>query len=268
MSALTPPQEPGTKWVLGRKQWHYLGWSRAVRSSGGAAPRHGSAKPACTELGLQSPPASCLAAPCLSFPGSEQWGTRRAFAAQICRAFASCSHHCTGGSHSPLPSSRRGICGICFPGEAQAKQSRCRTPRRIWFPSPCCKNLLLLSSTLLQIRSGLRGFCSVMLQIQPWLTTENAPGFGPPKSNFAGQTPPPAPRCRGGFPASSAFSLAFRSPSAAPSPLAQGCLPPQLPSPGPSSAVPACRGFLGPTSTSRRAAGAAAALGAGKVRRG
>lgn len=105
-----------------------------------------------------------------------------------------------GRSHSLLPSSRRGICGICFPGEAQAKQSHCRTPQRIWFPSPRCKNLLLLSNTLLQIRSGLQSFRLATLRIQPWLTMENAPGFSPPKSAFAGQNPPPAPLdAEGGF---------------------------------------------------------------------
>lgn len=101
-----------------------------------------------------------------------------------------------GGASSPLPSSRQGILGICFPGEAQSKQSCCRTPQRIWFPSPHCKNLLLLSNTLLQIRSGLHGFYLVTLGIRPWLMTENAPGFTlptPPKSTFAGQPSPSSP---------------------------------------------------------------------------
>lgn len=98
--------------------------------------------------------------------------------------------------------------------------------------------------------------------------TENAPGFSFPKYAFAGQTSPPAPCCRGGFPAGSAFSLASRSPSVAPSPLALGCLPPQLPLHGPSSTVLACHRFLCPASVSRQAAGAAAALGAGKKSRG
>lgn len=199
MSALSTPQEPGTKGVSGCKQQHYLGWSRAVGSSGGAAPRHGSTKPACTGLGCQTPPpASCLTAPHLSFPGPEEQGAQHAFAAQTRCTFASCSHCCAGGIPQPALSSRRGICGICFPSEAQAKQSCCRTPRRIWFPSPHCKNLLLLSNTLLKIHSGLWGFCSVTLRIQPWLTMENTPGFGPPKSAFAGQTPPSsAPLQRG-----------------------------------------------------------------------
>ena len=144
----------------------------------------------------------------------------------VCLHLAPAAVSGEGGSHSLLPSSRRGICGICFPSKAQAKQSRCRTPQRIWFPSPRCKSLLLLSNTLLQIRSGLQGFRSVTLRIRPQLTTENAPGFSPPKSVFAGQTPLPAPCHRGGFPAGSAFSLASRSPSVAPSPLAHGCLAP------------------------------------------
>jgi len=150
----------------------------------------------------------------------------------VCLHLAPAAVSGEGGSHSLLPSSRRGICGICFPSKAQAKQSRCRTPQRIWFPSPRCKSLLLLSNTLLQIRSGLQGFRSVTLRIRPQLTTENAPGFSPPKSVFAGQTPLPAPCHRGGFPAGSAFSLASRSPSVAPSPLAHGCLaPPSSPRP-------------------------------------
>lgn len=60
------------KGVLGCKPRRYLGWSGAIGSNGGAAPCHGSAKPVCTGLGLQTSPASCLAAPCLSFPGSEE----------------------------------------------------------------------------------------------------------------------------------------------------------------------------------------------------
>lgn len=46
--------------------------------------------------------------------------------------------------------------------------------------------------------------------------------------------------------------------------MAQGCLPSRLPLPGPSSVVPACRRLSGPSSTRHRAAGAAAALRAGK----
>lgn len=106
MSVLTPPQEPGTKRVLGCKQWHYLGWSGAVGSGGGAAPRHSSAKPTSTGRGLQSPPVSCLTAPCLSFPGSEEPGTQRAFSAQTRHAFTSCSCHSAGGdptAHFPPP---------------------------------------------------------------------------------------------------------------------------------------------------------------------
>lgn len=80
--------------------------------------------------------------------------------------------------------------------------------------------------------------------------------------------PPPASHCRGGFPAGSAFSLASCSPSVAPSPLAPGSLPSQLPLHGPSSTVLACHRFLCPASMSRQAAGAAAALGAGKKSRG
>lgn len=154
----------------------------------------------CTGLGLQSPPESCLSALCLSFPESEEQGTHSAFAAQTRCAFASRSCHCAGGASSPLPSSRQGILGICFPGEAQSKQSCCRTPQRIWFPSPHCKNLLLLSNTLLQIRSGLHGFYLVTLGIRPWLMTENTPGFTlppppprPAKSTFAGQPSPSSP---------------------------------------------------------------------------
>lgn len=235
----------------------------------------------CTGLGVRSPPEIRLRALCLSFPESEEQGTHSAFAAQTCCAFASCSCCCAagmgggggrngvgGGASSPLPSSRQGIFRICFPGEAQAEQSCCRTPQRIWFPSPHCKNLLLLSNTLLQIRSGLHGFYLVTLRIQPWLMTENAPGFTPTPLNppLLANPPPPAPSHRQGFLAGSALGLISCSPSMAPGPLAQGWLLPQLPSPRLSSAVLACRRFLGPSSASHQAAEAAAALGAGRLK--
>lgn len=78
--------------------------------------------------------------------------------------------------------------------------------------------------------------------------------------------PPPAPIQQQGFLASSALGLISCSPSMAPSPWAQGWLPPQLPSPRPSNAVLACCRFLGPSSTSHQAAEAAVALAAGRLK--
>lgn len=63
------------------------------------------------------------------------------------------------GDHTACSSPGKEFVGFSSP----MKLKHIRTPLRMWFPSPCCKNLLLLSNTLLQICSGFQGFCSVTL---------------------------------------------------------------------------------------------------------
>lgn len=114
-SALPPHQEPGVKGVLRCKPRHYLGWSGAIGSNGGAAPCHGSAKPVCTGLGLQTSPASCLAAPCLSFPGSEEGGSQHAFAARTRPVHLHLAPDAVRGDHKARSSPGKEFVGFSSP---------------------------------------------------------------------------------------------------------------------------------------------------------
>lgn len=153
------------KGALGCKPRRSLGWSGAIGSKDGAAPCHSGAKPMCTGLGLHTSPESCLTAPCLSFPLElAQKSEGASLPLQHKHTPCLCIllwMPCWGrvGNHTACSSPGKEFVGFSSP--VKLKQSK--TPLRIWFPSPSCKNLLLLSNTLLQIYSGFQSFCSVTL---------------------------------------------------------------------------------------------------------